>query len=205
MRVVLKARKEKVVFFLAVCKAIYTGLLNHPALFPALPVALPLLLSQIQAVESGQEAVRTRVLGAAATRNDLVNALASSLETLRSYVESLCAASPEQAGTLAAAAAMHLRAAGTRSKPILAAKLGAVSGLVILAANRGLLTKSKKARFYEWQYTLDGKTFLAAPTTAKARTSIAGLPPLTTVGFRVRVTDTVTVGEWTQVVSIVVQ
>jgi hypothetical protein len=100
---------------------------------------------------------------------------------------------------------MHLAAVGTRAKPILAAGLGTVSGLVILEANRGLLNKSKKAKFYEWQYTLDGKTFLAAPTTAKVRTSIAGLPPLTTVGFRVRVTDTVTVGEWTQVVSILVQ
>jgi len=126
-------------------------------------------------------------------------------EDMRAYVESLCVASPEQAGTLAAAAAMHLRAVGTRSKPILAAKLGTVSGLVILEANRGLLTKSKKAKFYEWQYTLDGKAFLAAPTTAKARTLIGGLPPLTTVGFRVRVTDTQTVGEWTQVVSILVQ
>ncbi len=51
-KVVLRARPHKVLFFLAVCKAIYTGLGNHPALFPTLPVLLSVVLSQIQAVEA---------------------------------------------------------------------------------------------------------------------------------------------------------
>ncbi len=54
------------------------------------------------------------------------------------------------------------------------------------------------------QYTLDGKTWIAGSTTSTGTTSIAGLPPLTVVGFRVRMTNSLAIGEWTQVVSIVV-
>ncbi len=203
-RVVLKAKKEKVLFFLAVCQAIYTGFSNHPTLFPSIPVLLTLVLSQIQAVQSAQALVRTRVSGAAATRSDLIDVLSSTMETLRSYVQVLCDNSPEQAATLAAAAGMSLANVTVRSKPALAATLGTVSGLVHLAANTGLLTTSKRGRFFEWQYTLDGKTWVAGATTSTGKASIAALPPLTVVGFRVRATNSLTVGEWTQVVSIVV-
>jgi hypothetical protein len=203
-RVVLKAKKQKILFFLAVCNAIYTGLLNHPALFPALPVLLSVLLAQIQAVESAQKLVKTRVAGAAATRDDLVDVLASTVENIRSYIQVLCDASPGQAATLAAAAGMSLAAVGVHPKAALAATLGTVSGLVRLVANGSLLSTSRRGKFFEWQYTLDGKTWLVGTTTSTGKASIAGLPPLTSVGFRVRVTNSLTVGEWTQVVSIVV-
>ena len=203
-KVVTKLNKFRVVLFLALCRAIYNALTTHAAQFPALPVTLAFLLSQIQSVESAQQTVKTRVKGAVATRNDLRDALASTVETIRGYVQTLCDASPSSAATIAAMAGMALGAVGSRTKAVLAARVGTVSGLALLAANAGLLSQSKRQKFYEWQYTLDGKSWLSAPTTSVAKTSIAGLPPLTIVGFRVRATDSRTIGEWTQTVTLVI-
>ncbi len=59
-------------------------------------------------------------------------------------------------------------------------------------------------RYFGWEYTLDGKAFVAADPTAVAHTTIAGLPSLTVVGFRVRVVDSIGPGAWSQVVSLVI-
>jgi hypothetical protein len=126
------------------------------------------------------------------------------MQSLCTYVGGLCAASPESAATLIGAAGMKVAALGMRSKPILAAKLGVPAGTVLLEANAGLLSKTRGRKCFNWAYTLDGKIFVALPSTPKAKTSVAGLPLLALVGFRVSVTDKNGDGPWSQVVSILV-
>ena len=60
--------------------------------------------------------------------------------------------------------------------------------------------------FFSWEYTTDGKTFLGMPSTPEANTTMSGLTPLTTVGFRVAVTVAKRpMGPWSQVVNILVR
>jgi hypothetical protein len=77
---------------------------------------------------------------------------------------------------------------------------------VILIANAGVLTAGLKGGyFFNWDSTLDGKTFTVLPSTPKSKTSVANLTPLTTYGFRVSVTDsTGTPGQWSQIIYFLV-
>ncbi len=81
-------------------------------------------------------------------------------------------------------------------------------GSVNLEANAGALLGADAGRkhFFSWGYTTDGKTFISIPSTPDARTTVAGLTPLTTVGFRVAVTVSKTpMSAWSQVVELLVQ
>jgi hypothetical protein len=204
-RVFIKGNKSNIPFLLAVLKAMYSGMSTHAQLFTAIPIPITTFQSQIQALDTWQQNVKEKVPGAVAQRTIARNTVYATAETYRAYVESLCADSPEQAAALAQAAGLKLAAASTRAKPILAARGGLQSGEVVLSANGSLLHKGKGQRFFNWQYTLDGKTFVSVPSTPKTKTTIAGLPALATVGFRVSVTTSAGQQEWSQVVSLLVR
>ncbi len=78
-----------------------------------------------------------------------------------------------------------------------------------LEANASLLALENESGSrnltFNWQSTLDGKTFTSQPSTPISRTSIANLPPLTEVGFRVCITDSKGTGAWSQVVTVLVR
>jgi hypothetical protein len=147
-----------------------------------LPVLLSVLESQVAALAALQQQTRDRVPGATEARDLARDALAVSIEAIRAYVQGLCVLSPAQAETLVQAASMKLAAAPVRAKPILGAKQGVEPGAVILSANVTLLTGGKKKgyRSFHWASSADGKVWVAAPSTPFARTTIAGLTPLTT-------------------------
>ncbi len=76
------------------------------------------------------------------------------------------------------------------------------------AAAGGVLTAGmgRKERTFHWEYTLDGKTFVSGGSTPISKVTIAGLPVMTMVGFRVSVTvSNNPQGPWSQVVSILVR
>jgi phosphodiesterase/alkaline phosphatase D-like protein len=54
---------------------------------------------------------------------------------------------------------------------------------------------------YEWQYSTDQKTWTDAPTTLQSKTDVVGLTPGTAYFFRFRGTTKAGVGDWSQVVS----
>ena len=207
VRVVTKANKNKVPLFLAVCQAILASITAHPTLFPNLPVLLTLLQSQVTSLDSFQQQAKLRVPGATEARNTARDQLAISVEAIRAYVQGLCQTSPAQAASLVQAASMQLAASPVRSKPILGAKQGAAqAGIVNLAANATLLSGGKKKgnRLFNWEYSLDGKVWVAVPSTPYAQTTIAGLTPLTTYQFRVSLTDKSGTGAWSQALSFLV-
>src|SRR5262249_16651894 len=142
-----------------------------------------------------------REAGAAGERDQIRDALLVMLETLRVYVQGLCSASPEQASQLASAAGMKLVAARTSTKLVLAVKAGKEAGTVDLSACAKLLSKLRGQKCYHWQYCTNGKDWIQVPSTPKTRTTIAGIPLLTTCSFRVAVTDQSGMGEWSQVVT----
>jgi hypothetical protein len=57
---------------------------------------------------------------------------------------------------------------------------------------------------YEWQYSLDQKTWNTLPITVKAKTGVSGLMVATTYYFRVQLITSAGVDDWSQVVSALV-
>jgi hypothetical protein len=199
--VVTKAKPSNAPFFLAVCQAILAGITAHPGLFPSLPVLLSLFQAQVTSMAAAQQQARARVPGAAAARDTARDELVVTVEAIRAYVQGLCQLAPEQSATLVQAAAMKLAAVPVRSKPILGAKQGVQAGIVNLEANATLLSGGRKKgyRLFSWEYSLDGKVWVAVPATPYARTTVTGLTPLTTYEFRVSLTDKSGTGAWSQV------
>jgi hypothetical protein len=58
---------------------------------------------------------------------------------------------------------------------------------------------------YEWQYSNDGgKTWITAPVTLQAKTTIAGLVPGSTVQFKYRAVTKTGEADWSQPLSLLV-
>jgi hypothetical protein len=143
--------------------------------------------------------------GASTVRNAAAGVVLTSLGELRTYVQGLCNASPAMAAQLVAAAAMKTVAIAHPHKPVLAATLGVASGSVVLRANKSALVGKTAAHCtFNWEYSLDGKTWLAMLGTPSPETTMTGLTPLATVSFRVSVTTRKTTGAFCQAVSIIV-
>ena len=97
-------------------------------------------------------------------------------------------------------AGMAVRKAPTRRARAFEAKAGAVSGSAKLVA-----TSASRRASYEWQYSTDGgKTWIPAPVTLKAKTTIGGLVPGATVLFKYRPVTKAGEGDWSQAVSLVI-
>jgi hypothetical protein len=208
IRVVLNLKTAKVPALLPQAKAIYNAFETNKTQLPTPPVPLATLLLQIQDLDTAEQATVTKTKGTVPVRNAKRTVLVTSLESLRMYVQSLCDANPEQAATIAAAASMFTAKVAVRDKPILQARQGPQSGIVLLIANATLLIGRgvrKKATF-NWEMSADGgKTWTPLPSTPIATTIVTGLTPLTTYAFRVSVTVSKTVGEWSQAVTLLVR
>ena len=203
-RVTLNIKRYHVPLLIILAQAVFAAMNAHPTLFAALSNLIATLGSQVASLVASQSAFKNKTGGVAARNTDR-DLVATTLESLRAAVQAMCDANPGQAATILESSAMKAAAGGVRAKPILAAKLAVASGVVNLVANASLLSQSKRKKTYTWQSTLDGKTFASAGTSSYARITVTGLPPLTTVGFRVCVTvGDGEPGPWTQVVSILV-
>jgi hypothetical protein len=186
--------------------AIYTGLLAGAATTFASPtIAVVALLALIQGLQAAETAAGTKARGLAKVRDSKRDLLWSALESLRAYVQTqadlLVPAAAivliESAGFIVAEIAVH-------DKPILEALLvPASAGTVRLVANASLLVGSSKAKTqFNWQMSLDGKTWTNLPSTPLATTEVTGLTPLTAYWFRVNVTLGKVTGAWTQAVTV---
>jgi hypothetical protein len=207
-RVVLKIPTKKVVELLSIAKAIANAMKANASQFPNPTPSLTVVEAQLQDLDVKQQATATRAKGTVAQRNVSRAALVTLLENLRTYVQTLCDASPEQAEALITAAGMSVAKSPVHSAAVLEAKLGLQSGSVLLRASATLLVGRgvKKHAAYNWQYSVDGgKTWTNAPATPLASTTIEGLTPLTTYSFRVSATVSKTVGAWSQAVTILVK
>jgi hypothetical protein len=184
-----------------------SGMSADTTRFSAPNPPLATLQAQIVKVEDANKQARAHVHGAVRVRNLERNRLVSMLETECAYVKTLCDASPEEASLIIQAAGLASAAFPTYEKPLLKVVRGAAPGTVKLAAAVSLLMggRNRKSRFFNWQWTTDGgQTFHDAPSTSTSKTMIANLTPLTTVGFRVKITTAMGPGEWSPSVSILV-
>ena len=112
----------------------------------------------------------------AATRNKARDDAFTAAETFRIYVFGLAMASPESAVTLAEDAGMKVAATPVRNRAVLGIRQGPHPGIVNLFAYVAVLVTAKGGRFFNWEYSLDGKVWVAAPSTPNGHTTICRPP-----------------------------
>jgi hypothetical protein len=179
--------------------AIIAAMTASKSTFPSPPVVLTTASSHVSALATAEVATKTRAVGTIQARDDAKKLVIADAGQLHAYVQQVVNASPDQAATIAAAAAMTLRKNGAHPKSDLTVKQ-------TLSQTVHVVAKSVQgARSHEWQFSTDGgKTWTSAPPTAQASTTIQNLPSGTLVQFRQRVITKVGAGDWTPPVTLAV-
>ena len=208
-RAVIKANRKNTNSVRGRAKAMSAGFTNNAALF-ATPDPTPKELDdQTTTLDAAETKAGTRVKGSASARNSERNKLYALLVRGRTYTQGIADAAPtlDDAVKIIEAAGLFVQIVTVPHKAILTAKQGPEPGTVDLYANATALGAAGHMKtFFNWSYTSDGgKTYIALPSTPKAKTSVANLTPLTTYGFRVSVTfSDATTGAWSQTVTFLV-
>ena len=171
---------------------------------PSFPNPAPTLAAVTAATDglrAAEAAAIARTKGAAAARNDKRKALVALLQQLRSHIQAVADADEANGPAIIESAGVAVRKRATRRARVFAAKQGRTSGVAtVVAASAG------HAAAYEWQYSTDGgKTWLTAPATLQAKTTVAGLAPGATVQFRYRTVTRAGEGDWNAPVSLAIQ
>jgi hypothetical protein len=184
---------------ITVASGIVKGMTGN-AYFPSPTPALATVTAAIDDLQAAETAALARTKGAVTARNDKRKALGVLLQDLRSTIQRTADANPEIGAAIIESAGVAVRKTPTRQARVFAARAGAVSGTAtVLAASAGHRAS------YEWQYSSDGgKTWITAPVTLQAKTTVAGLVPGATVQFKYRPVTRAGEGDWSQAVSLVI-
>jgi len=190
----------KVSALITYAQGIVKGMTNNPS-FPSPTPTLAQVTTAIDELQAAETAALTRAKGAAAIRNEKHTALVALLQQLRSYIQAAADANVENGASIIQSAGIALKKTPVRPKRVFAAKFGTVSGSVHLVAEAAARRAS-----YEWQYSTDGgKTWVQAPSTLQAKTTVNGLAPSTTVVFRYRAVTKTGEGDWSLPTQIMVK
>ena len=180
-------------------QSVVKAMTGNPS-FPSPVPALATVAAAIGALHDAETATLARTKGAAQARNDKRAALVTLLRQLLGYVQTVADADVETADTVIRSAGIAVKKTGTRKPRVFVAEPGAISGSAkLIAASAGPRAS------YEWQYSTDGgKTWVIAPVTLQAKTTILGLTPGATIQFRYRPVTKTGEGDWSQSVSLLV-
>lgn len=184
---------------LTYARGIVKGMTGNPS-FPNPTPALTVVTAAIDELQTAETAAQARTKGAATTRNDKREALVVLLQQVRGHIQAVADADLTNAAAIIQSAGVAVRKVPTRQARAFAAKPGAVSGVAKIVAKPAAPRAS-----YEWQYSTDGgKTWLTAPATLQAKTTVSGLQPGATVQFKYRPVTRTGEGDWSQPVALVV-
>jgi hypothetical protein len=181
-------------------QGIVKGMTNNPS-FPLPIPTMAAVTTAINDLSVAETAALGRAKGAVATRNEKRTVLVVLLEQVRAYVQSIADATPENGTSIIESAGLAVRKTPTHAARAFTAKPGAVSGTVKLYA---VSVGHRSA--YSWEYSVDGgKTWVQAPVSLQAKTTITGLTPGQTVQFRYQPVSKTGPGDWSQTVSLLVK
>ena len=173
---------------------------NNPA-FPNPTPTLAALNAAIADLHSAQVAAASRAKGATTVRDEKRTVVVGLLQQTRGYVQGVADAAPENAASIIESGGFAVRKAPTRGPRTFEARPGVVSATAKLVA----VSAGRRAS-YEWQYSTDGgKTWILAPVTLQAKTTITGLASGSTVVFRYRAVTKSGEGDWSQAVTLLVK
>jgi hypothetical protein len=172
---------------------------DNPALSsPALPLAT--FAADVAELEAAQAAVLTRAKGMADARNARLAAVRADFEYLRCHVQQLADTDPAEAAVIIERAGMSVKKPPSRNKAPFEARQGRVSG----SAERVAKAVAKRAS-YEWQYSTDQASWVIAATTLQADVVVSGLTPGVEYFFRFLPLVKTGLGDFSQVVSLLVR
>jgi len=185
---------------ISVAKAVALAMTNNAA-FPAPTPTLAALNTALVDLEVAEAAAQARTKGAIASRNQKRDALASVLEQLRAYVQSVADADRPRAAALIQSAAMNVRKVTLRAKRAFGVEQGSVSGAVTLVT-----ASAARRASYEWEVSSDtGKTWQVLPPTLQTKTAMTGLQSGATYSFRYRSVTKAGAADWSQPLSLLVK
>ena len=198
--IAILALPKSMALLITYAQAIVTALTGN-ASFPNPSPTLAVLTAAIIALQTAETAALARTKGAVVARNDQRTALIKLLQQLRSYIQTVADSNAENAATVIASAGVAVRKTPAHKPRVFTAEPGAVSGSAKLVAVSG----GPRAA-YEWVSSIDGgKTWVTAPATLQAKTTVYGLTPGATVLFRFRPVTKAGEGDWSQTVSLIVK
>jgi hypothetical protein len=161
--------------------------------------SLATVQTDLDAFNAAEATVLTRAKGSAEARNAKLLVLHEDLRHLVDYVQGVANANPASADAIIQSAGMAVRKVTLHAKGPLTAKLGTVSGSVKLVAK----AVAQRA-CYEWQYSIDQKTWAEVPPTLQSKVHVVGLTAATAYFFRFRGITKAGAGDWSGVVSLLV-
>ncbi len=171
------------------------------ASFPNPTPPLASITTAINTLQNTETAALARTKGAVATRNEARTVLVTLLQQLKGNVRATADANVENSASIIEGAGMAVKKTPVRHPRVFEALPGAVSGSAKLVA-----ASAARRASYEWEYNLDGgKTWVTAPATLQAKTSVPGLTPGATVQFKYRAVTKTGEGDWSQAVSLIVK
>ena len=198
----LKIKKNNTVSVVGRANAMCDGIDGNATVFPSPPLTTATVRNQVTVVNKCESQAKSRAVGTAAARTVQRNLLVGMLETLLTYIQGCAdkATTYDQAVSVLQDGGVGVAGVAQRQKEVIEIKQGPKPGSVVLDANVGMLTAGLKGKFsFNWQSTVDGKVYTTLPSTPNHLTTVESLPTLTSVGFRVSVTDAKGVmGEWSQ-------
>jgi hypothetical protein len=190
---------SKVPALITYAQGIVKGMTGN-ASFPTPVPTLAEITSAINDLQTAETAALARTKGAVATRNEKRTALVRLLEQLKGNVQTAADANVENGASIIQSAGMALRKPTVRAPRVFAANPGALSGTAQLVA-----ASAARRASYEWEYSADGgKTWITAPSTLQAKTTVPGLTLGATVQFRYRPVTKTGEGDWSQPTSLMV-
>ena len=192
-----KSTKELITFG----KAVHDAMDGNPN-FPSPNPPLSVFRANLAALDDAETKAAGRGVGAVAARDAAKRQVVNDLYHLCDYVQGVVETIPlpEAAAAVISSAFMKVRKAPQRVTPEFSAKSTGVSGQVALAARPVAPFAS-----YYWEHSLDQETWTPVPETLQARTTIDGLPWAKVAYFRFRALTRTGKGDYSQVVSLLVQ
>jgi hypothetical protein len=190
----------KVPALIAYAQGIVKAMTGNPS-FPNPQPTIAVVTAAIDDLVAAESAALARTKGAVAVRNEKRIVLVPLLQQLRGYVQTTADANIDNSASIIQGAGLAVRKTAIRPPRGFNARPGAVSGTARLVA-----ASAARRSSYEWQYSIDGgKTWVTAPVTLQAKTTVLGLTPGASVQFKYRPVTKTGEGDWSQSVSLIVK
>lgn len=187
--------------FITFAQSVVTAMTNNTNFSSPTP-PLSTITAAITALQSAEAGALSRLKGAVTARNDKKAALVALLQSLRTYVQNTADADADNSAAIIQSAGLPVKKVPAHKTRVFVAEQGPLTGSVkIVAPSAG------PRSCYDWQYSSDGgKTWVDAPSTTQAKTTLENLTAGTTVLFRYRaVTPKGGQGDWAQPVALLVK
>jgi hypothetical protein len=187
--------------YIKAARATQQSMQANAATFPGATALLTKLGADIDALDVAETATQSGTHGAAAARDEKLAAVKTDMTQVEATVQAAIDASPAEAATIAAHAALHLHKTTAHGPHGYAVRDGDVAGAIKAQA-----PSAGERAAYNWQISLDGgKTWSEPTTTNVSHTGFTGLPVGSTVLVRSRSTVKGVTSDWSTALSFVVR